>query len=154
MPFDAFIKIDGIPGESREPGHVNEIEILSFHWGVTQTGGSVTGGGGKADKKDLVIVKRMDVATPDIFLYCCTVKPIKEVVLTCRKAGKPETEYLQIVLTNAMISSVNYAGNQGGDEVPLEEVSFNFVEMRVTFTSQETGTQKSRVYNWKIGKGA
>jgi len=36
MAFDAFLKIDGIDGESQDKTHPNEIEIDSFSWGVTE----------------------------------------------------------------------------------------------------------------------
>ena len=35
MPFDAFLKIDGIEGESLDAKHKDEIDVLSFHWGIT-----------------------------------------------------------------------------------------------------------------------
>ncbi len=39
--FDAFLKIEGIDGESADSKHKGEIELLSFSWGETQ-GGSAT----------------------------------------------------------------------------------------------------------------
>ena len=40
MAFDAFLKIEGIPGESTDDKHKDQIEVLSFSWGVTQTQGA------------------------------------------------------------------------------------------------------------------
>ena len=45
MAFDAFLKIEGIEGESTDKTHPGEIEIGSYSWGVEQPG-SVGGGGG------------------------------------------------------------------------------------------------------------
>ncbi len=44
--FDAFLKVDGIPGESQDSKHTSWIEILSYSWGVAQraTGSSSSGG--------------------------------------------------------------------------------------------------------------
>ena len=36
MPSDVFLKVDGVEGESSDSKHKNEIEVLSFSWGVTQ----------------------------------------------------------------------------------------------------------------------
>ncbi len=36
MASDMFLKIDGIPGESTDKAHANEIEVLSFSWGIQQ----------------------------------------------------------------------------------------------------------------------
>ena len=36
MALEAFLKIEGIPGESRKAGHPDEIDILSFSFGASQ----------------------------------------------------------------------------------------------------------------------
>ena len=36
MAFDAFLKVDGITGESTDHKHKGEIEVLSFSWGIKQ----------------------------------------------------------------------------------------------------------------------
>ena len=51
--FDAFLKLDGIKGESADAKHKGEIDIMSFSWGLAQTGVSATGGGGGAGKVQL-----------------------------------------------------------------------------------------------------
>ena len=37
MAFDAFLKIEGIDGESADKTHPGEIEVVSFSWGVSNT---------------------------------------------------------------------------------------------------------------------
>jgi type VI secretion system secreted protein Hcp len=59
MAFDAFLKLDGIDGESADAKYKGAIEILSFSWGVSNAGshGSGSGGGaGKASFQDLHFV--------------------------------------------------------------------------------------------------
>ncbi len=36
MAFDAFLKIDGIPGESSDENHKDWIELTSFKHGLNQ----------------------------------------------------------------------------------------------------------------------
>lgn len=36
MAYDAFIKFDGIDGESLDAKHKNWVDVLSFSWGVSQ----------------------------------------------------------------------------------------------------------------------
>ncbi len=36
MAFDMFLKMDGIPGESTDVGHKDEIDIVSYAWGESQ----------------------------------------------------------------------------------------------------------------------
>ena len=42
MAFDAFLKIEGIDGESTDKTHPGEIEVTSFSWGVSNTGSTGT----------------------------------------------------------------------------------------------------------------
>ena len=44
--FDAFLKINGIVGESSDEAHKVWIEILGFSWGVSQPMGGASGHGG------------------------------------------------------------------------------------------------------------
>ena len=47
---DYFLKIDGIPGESGDAKHKDEIQVLSFSFGESQAGTMAFGGGGGAGK--------------------------------------------------------------------------------------------------------
>ena len=72
MPFDSFIKIDGVPGESTDSKHKDWIEVLSFHWGVSQheTGSQSSGGARssqRVDHQDLSFVHTIDKASPELF---------------------------------------------------------------------------------------
>jgi type VI secretion system secreted protein Hcp len=50
MAADTFAKLGDIKGESLDDKHKDEIEVLSFSWGVTNTGSAGTGGGGGAGR--------------------------------------------------------------------------------------------------------
>jgi type VI secretion system secreted protein Hcp len=106
--FDAFLKLDGIKGESADAKHKGEIDILSFSWGVQQTGTSASGGGGGSGKvkfHDLQITKKTDAASPLLMLNCANGAHLKEASLTVRKAGGEQLEYLKIKLTDVLVSS-------------------------------------------------
>ena len=45
---DYFLKLEGIKGESQDDKHRDEIDVLSFSWGVSQTGTMAFGGGAGA----------------------------------------------------------------------------------------------------------
>ncbi len=45
MATDIFAKIGDIKGESVDDKHKNEIEVLSFSWGVANSGSTGSGGG-------------------------------------------------------------------------------------------------------------
>jgi type VI secretion system secreted protein Hcp len=137
--FDAFLKIDGIKGESADDKHKGEIDLMSFSWGVEQTGTSATGGGGGAGKAhfhDLSFLKKTDASSPLLFLNCANGSHIKEANLTVRKAGGTQLEYLKIKLTDVLVSSLQPSGNHGSDTIPMEQVSLNFAKVEVSYQPQ------------------
>jgi len=85
MAVDYFLKLDGIPGESTDAKHKDEIDTLAFSWGVSQSGSSGPGGGGGAGKavfEDLLVVARTSKASPKLLLACASGQHIKTAVLT------------------------------------------------------------------------
>ena len=50
MAVDMFLKLDGCDGESADSEHADEIDVLAFSWGMTQSGSMHTGGGGGSGK--------------------------------------------------------------------------------------------------------
>jgi len=119
MAFDAFLKLDGIKGESLDSKHKGEIDILSFAFGAAQTGTQASGGGGGAGKVqifDMNFVKKVDASSPLLFLNCASGTHIKEANLTVRKAGGQQLEYLKIKLTDVLVSSVKPHGQAEQNE--------------------------------------
>ena len=79
MAFDAFLKLDGIPGESNDKSHPNEIEIESYSWGVSNSGSLGSGGGGGAGKAsftDMNFTAPASAAGPLLAAACATGKHI------------------------------------------------------------------------------
>lgn len=140
MAFDSFLKLGDIKGEANDAKHKGEIEVYSFHWGVTNTGmgGHGSGGGsGKCHVAEFVITKKVDCASPVLFLNCATGLHIKEGTFVVRKAGGTQLEYLKIKLTDVLVSSVRPGGSaHGADDVPLEEVSLNFGKCELDYQPQ------------------
>jgi type VI secretion system secreted protein Hcp len=143
MAFDCFLKIDGIDGESTDAAHKNWIELVSFTHGMSQTASSVvssSGGGtsGRVNMQDFSVVKHFDSATPKLAEACCTGKHFPTIQMDICRAGGDKLKYMEYKLTESIVSSVRPGGSaQGGDEVPLEEVSFNFGKIEWTYTHQK-----------------
>jgi type VI secretion system secreted protein Hcp len=154
--FDAFLKIDGIKGESVDAKHKGEIDILSFSWGASQTGTSATGGGGGAGKvhfHDISFVKKSDASSPLLMLNCASGTHIKEGTLVVRKAGGTQLEYLKIKLTDILVSSFKGHGVVPNESSPptgilrvdtrhppeatvMEEISLNFAKVEYSYQPQ------------------
>lgn len=137
--FDAFLKLDGIKGESADDKHKGEIDIESFSWAEVQQGASAVGGGagaGKVHFQDLQILKKTDAASPLLLTNCATGAHIKEGLLTVRKAGGSQLEYLKIKLTDVLISSYKEHGGEHSGVLPMETVGLNFAKVEYSYQPQ------------------
>ena len=157
MAVDYFLKIDGIPGESADAKHKDEIDALAFSWGVSQSGPTGPGGGGGAGKAvfdDLLVVARTSKASPKLWVACASGQHIKSAILTCRKPGKAPLEFLKITLTDVTISSYEIDGSD--DELPLDQIALGFAKVEMAYTSQDaTGKAQPPVKSgWDLKKNA
>ncbi|HET7773800.1 MAG TPA: type VI secretion system tube protein Hcp [Burkholderiaceae bacterium] len=137
MAVDYFLKIEGIEGESPDAKHGKEIQVLSWSWGVTNTGthGMGAGGGaGKAMVSDFNFAHEYDKASPNLFDKCVKGTHIKSAVLTARKAGGQQQEFLVIKFFDLLVSSVS-PGASG--EIPQESVSLNFTKYEIEYKPQK-----------------
>jgi len=138
MATDYFLKLDGIKGESADAKHKDEIDILSFSWGAVQTGVGAVGGGsgsGKVSFQDLHFVMKLNKSSPTLLQNCATGKHIPNALITARKAGEKQVEYLKIKLTEVLVSSYQSGGSQG-DEIPMDQVSLNFSTINIEYADQ------------------
>lgn len=156
MAVNAHMKIQGIKGESKDTKHKDEIDVLSWSWGMAQMGTGHMGGGnaaGKVDVHDLTFTKYVDKSSADLMLHCANGKHIGEATLSLKKAGEDPLEYMKIKMTDILVTSVSTGGHQG-DAQQTENISFNFREVEVDYTEQDNkgkGSGNSH-FGWKIDK--
>src|SRR5918994_158291 len=137
---DYFLKIDGIQGESLDSKHKGEIQLESFSWGETNLGTAPSAGGGGAGKvqmQDLHFVMQINKASPKLMLACASGKHIKQAVLTARKAGKAQQEFLVFKFTDVLVSSYQTGGSQHAEVLPMDQVSFNFARIELEYRPQK-----------------
>jgi type VI secretion system secreted protein Hcp len=136
---DYFLKLDGIEGESHDSKHKGEIDLESWSWGESQTGTHSAGGGGGAGKvamQDFHFVMKVNKASPKLLLLCASGQHIKKAVLTCRKAGKDQQEFLKIEFSDLLVSSYQTGGSGHSDIVPTDQISLNFAKIEYTYKMQ------------------
>jgi type VI secretion system secreted protein Hcp len=143
MASDIFAKIGDIKGESLKEGHKDEIDVLSYSWGVSQAGTMAFGGGagagaGKAQFSDFAFTTNVNRSSPLLFKACATGEHIKEATITVRKAGGNKAQdYLILKMTDVMISSYNAAGSSEGDR-PTESINMAFAKIEFTYKTQNS----------------
>jgi type VI secretion system secreted protein Hcp len=140
MAIDYFLKIDSIPGESLDAKHKGEIDVQAWSWGETNpvppsAPGSGGGGAGKVQMQDFNFTATMSKASPNLMLACASGKHFKSAVLTARKAGKPQAEFLTFSLSDVLVSAYQTGGAEG-EVVPMESVSLNFSKIQVEYKQQ------------------
>src|SRR5262245_752416 len=144
---DMFLLVKGakhglIKGESQDAQHKDEIEVLSWSWGMQ--GKASLGGGaatGKAAMHDLKITKRVDSASTALMLALRTNEPITKAVLTLRKAGKSQLEYMKVTIEQGRVMSLTIDGGdtksaEVGSADVLERVTFSFNKISVEYVPQ------------------
>lgn len=138
MAFDAFLKIDGIPGDSMDSKHKDEIEVLSYSWGVESPnagaggGGGGGGGAGSPAAGDFRFTMAAGRASPLLFHSCASGKHIKIATLTLVQAGATRHEFLEVELEDVQVAALQDTGVGASSQVPTDEVAL--VYGAVTFT--------------------
>ena len=134
MAADIFVKIGDIKGESLDDKHKDEIEVLSWSWGVSNTATGQHGGGGatgRASFHDLSFTHNIDKASPGLLRGCATGQHLKEATITHRKAGKGQQEYLIVKMNDVIITSVRNGDTDAGPHV--ESVSLTFAKVDLEY---------------------
>jgi type VI secretion system secreted protein Hcp len=139
MAMDIFIKIGDLKGESIDDKHKEEIQVLAWSWGMSQSGTTHMGPGGGSGKvavQDLSFTHFIDKSSPNLMLACANGKHFSEALLTVRKAGEKPLEYLKITMHDLIVTSCTTGGSGGEDRI-TENVSLNFAKFKVEYTPQK-----------------
>lgn len=154
MPYDAFLKLEGIEGESTRSGFEGQIEVESVDFGAenpTSVGPGSGRGAGKVTLRPITITKLTDSASTALFQACCTGKHFPTAKVTFHRAGGDEAvDYLVWDLQKVYISQYQINGSSGMEERPREQITLSFGKIEITYTPQtETGAKGSpKVASW------
>lgn len=77
--------------------------------------------------EDFRFTRKIEKASPDLWLHCCTGEHYDRALLTCRK---PE-------LVDLLVSSYQTGGSRYGDVVPTECVTLNFASIKFNYAEQK-----------------
>lgn len=140
MAFDAYLEIDGIPGESTDGGHKDWVEIKDYSHNINQPmSGSASSGGGRSSERAnhgvFQITKELDKASPKLSLCCCNGENISKVTIELCRAGGDKQKYMTYEMEDVVVQSIGPQGNPNGDgNLPLESVAFAYGKITWTYT--------------------
>jgi len=163
----AFVKFDGVDGESVDKDHADWIEVLSIEFD---------------DLTEISASKDVDKSTPKLIEALCKGSSSSGSALTCDPSGSTDGSpdrpidppfeivtidicrtthgnelqcYLQFELKNVRVTSFSISGSTDGEQVPTENFSLSYTEIKVTYTQHdEKGKKKGSVeYSWKVEEG-
>lgn len=142
MAVDIFLKLsNGIHGESQDATYKDDIDVLAWSWGMSQSGTTHMGpggGGGKVSVQDLSINKYVDLSSNDLIKRCASGAHIDDGELIVRKSGgDTPVEYLRIKMKEILVSSYATGGAKDGLDRVQESLTLNFRSFDVVYTLQE-----------------
>jgi type VI secretion system secreted protein Hcp len=138
MAIDCNLKIDGVDGESAHKDHAGEITVRSWTWAVSQPSTNGVGGGsgkGKATPGSLKWIHAYDKASPVLAKQCASGKHFPTAVLTVRKAGEGQKDFLKVSLEKVYITGVTPEATVDGEV--LETVTMDYDKIGFEYKEQK-----------------
>lgn len=140
--LNSYLKIEGarqgpIKGEATAPGHIDDIALTGWGWGMEATAAAFSRGAANVSLKEMVFHKRTDRATTALMAALRNNETLKRVTLTGRKAGGGEDalDFFKIVLEQARLTAHHITATPG-DGVYDEAVHISFLKIAVTYLPQ------------------
>ena len=155
----AYVKFDGIDGEATDKDHKGWTDLAAFSQLITKPGQGTgaTRRRGDVVLEDLHCTKELDKSSPKIAEAVCKGKvfPKVEIHLTASYTDSGRVTYYAYELKNVQVVSYDISGSGQADDVPMENFSLNFEEIKVTYTENDSaGKKKGNVeYTWKVQEG-
>jgi type VI secretion system Hcp family effector len=169
MAFDAYLYIEGAPGESTSklkdpPISIVPIELKSYDLGVTMAAapsrsgfsGAVTG---RSKFNEFSCEKNIDIASAVLCFYCASGKHITNIFCDLyRSAGDDKVKFATLHYKDAIITECSVKA-QGGDDLPTETLKFNYGAVTFEYTptdhatGQATGSKKRMTWSQITNKG-
>ena len=138
-----FARLGSIKGESRDARHQDEIDVLSWSWGVSSSGATGHGGGvgggagvGRASFHAFTFTHHIDKASPLLMKACATGEHLRDGTVTVRTAGTHPQEHLVISMTDLIVTRVSLTVSAEGDS-SLEEVVLAFAKVDLEYRAQK-----------------
>lgn len=142
---DAYLAVVGkkqgaVKGEAAAPGHVDEITVRAWHWGVAaQTAVGTQQATGRRVYETLRVQKEVDASSTKLMNALAQNEEIKSATLSLRKAGSDE-DFFTVVLEQARIVGCQIQAEADG--TLNETVSIAYQTIEITYHPQQESGQR------------
>ncbi len=154
MSIDCNLKLDGVSGESESADHKGEIEVFSWQWDVSQVS-SGSGGGtgtGKAVPGAFTFSHKYDKASPILAQKCAKGEHFKDAVVTVRKAGGSQQDFLKVTMKTAFVTAVAPNATSGGDITETVHMTYDDIEFAYKPQDEKGGLGGEVKFGWNPKK--
>lgn len=135
-----FMNYEGIQGESSDKNHRNWIDVDDLHWGVKRNIRSHASTrkdreSANAEVTDLTLTRRVDAATPNLFIEaCCGKGKTLRLCLTKTGRGSGSDVFMEYTMYNALLSHYDVEACCQSDIRPTEQITISFTDLEVRYT--------------------
>lgn len=146
------MNIQGLTGEASDAEHSGWLDIEDLEWGVCRRITSNTSTANDRESSnaaisDLTIRRRMDSATPSLFIEsCCGRGRNITIHLTKTGAGSGADTFMAYEMRNAIVAGYEVAVDGESERRPIEKIEISFVDLEVKYTPyDEDGTPMAAI---------
>ncbi len=130
-----------IKGESKVTGHVDEIDVLAWGWGLTAPTTA------KIDILDMSIRKSFDLASPPILSAAATHEILQQGVLTV--IDQHGNDVLVVTLKKIAVESINIA-EEPNEYPPAETIALRSDEIEFKYQGEDVVLRRATTARGKI----
>jgi type VI secretion system Hcp family effector len=144
-------KAGAVKGESTDADFFAALEITGFSWGMSSASSASTGQAtGRRQHKPLKLYRNIDAATCPLASALSQNQVVKELVLTCRKAGTGRAlKYLVITIKKGRVTSLDLEyldQTAGGSGREVAEITYQ--EIQIDYTPQSKSGLSDATRTW------
>jgi type VI secretion system secreted protein Hcp len=122
-----------IKGESKVAGHVDEIDVQAWSWGV------IAPAGARLNILDMSIKKSYDLASPPLLSATATNEILQQGVLTV--IDQQGSDFLVVTLKRIAVESISI---EEGQATPAEAIAFRFDEIELRYKGEDVILTRSQ----------
>jgi len=131
--IEAFLWVEGIPGEAVEEQHKGWIELV----GMTSRADRPAGSASQKDSIQWTLLKHVDKATPLLYQACAQGRPVAQALIEMVLGEATNLRFYQITLSNVVFESISSsatASTSQSQEASFEDVRLRAEWVRWTYT--------------------